>query len=48
MAERQVNEMNSAQANTPATPSNLINPPVEVDSPGTVAGGQPADDENKR
>ncbi|KAA6408662.1 MAG: hypothetical protein FRX48_07744 [Lasallia pustulata] len=46
--ERQFNEMNSAQANTPAVPSNLVNPPVEADSAGTAAEGQPGDEENKR
>lgn len=32
MAERQVNEANSAVANSPVTPSNLIAPPIEDDT----------------
>ncbi|MCJ1305704.1 hypothetical protein MMC08_008520, partial [Hypocenomyce scalaris] len=46
--ERQVSEINSAQANTTAAPSNLLAPPVEVDNSGLAAGSQPADEENKR
>ena len=43
--ERQVNELNSAPAATPATPSNLTAPPIEADESGASAEGRGTEEE---
>ena len=45
--ERQINEANSATANTPATPSNLNAPPIEANIPAANSDSQEAEPENK-
>ena len=46
-AERQLSENNSAATNSPATPSNLAGPSLEVDSTEAVLGSQTGEAEDK-
>ena len=45
--ERQINEANSATANTPATPSNLNAPPIAANITAANSDSQEAEPENK-